>query len=190
MMNARINRIVTRVVLPMLLIAATASGQGTRAIERRFTLPDHGPFVIHVPADWRQELRQPPNRLPPTITFAPGSGQPFQVLLTTIWPASKERAPLSRDRLRAVVERSAQSARAQSIERDLSLVEFQGRSGPGFYFSATDRAPKPGEFDSLTHGIVRVGELSVTFTILTNKVQEPIVKQALDALKGALQEGA
>jgi hypothetical protein len=28
----------------------------------------------------------------------------------------------------------------------------------------------------------------VTFTILTNDGQEPIVKQALDALKGATQE--
>jgi hypothetical protein len=68
-------------------------------------------------------------------------------------------------------------------------VEFQGRSGPGFYFSATDRAPKPGEYKFLTQGIVRVGELSVTFTILTNDGQEAVVKQALEALKGASQQG-
>jgi len=35
---------------------------------------------------------------------------------------------------------------------------------------------------------VRVGELSVTFTILTNDGQDAIVKQALDALKSATQE--
>jgi len=33
-----------------------------------------------------------------------------------------------------------------------------------------------------------VGELSVTFTILTNDGQDAIVKQALDALKSATQE--
>jgi hypothetical protein len=87
-----------------------------------------------------------------------------------------------------MVERSAQSAKAQAVERDVPVVEFQGRTGPGFYFSATDRAPKPGEFDSLTQGIVRVGELSVTFTILTNKGQDRIVKQAIEALKGAVQD--
>jgi hypothetical protein len=172
----------------LLLIAAVASAQVGKATERRFTLPDHGSFVIHVPVDWKEQLRQPPDRLPPTITFAPGSGQPFQVLLTTIWPATKDRAPQSRDQLRAMVERSAQSAKAQAVERDVPVVEFQGRTGPGFYFSATDRAPKPGEFDSLTQGIVRVGELSVTFTILTNKGQDRIVKQAIEALKGAVQD--
>ena len=67
-------------------------------------------------------------------------------------------------------------------------MEFQGRSGPGFY-SATDRAPKPGEFKFLTQGIVRVGELAVTFTI-PNDGQEAVVKQALEALlKGAAQDG-
>jgi hypothetical protein len=59
---------------------------------------------------------------------------------------------------------------------------------PGFYFAATDRAPKPDEYKFLTQGVVRVGELSVTFTILTNDGQDAVVKQALDALKGATQE--
>ena len=68
-------------------------------------------------------------------------------------------------------------------------MEFSGRSGPGYCFSATDRAPQPGEYKYLTQGIVRVGELSVTFTILTNDGQEAVVKQALEALKGARQEG-
>ena len=134
------------------MVATTASAQTRAASGRRFTLPDHGSFVIQVPPDWKEELRQPPNRLPPAITFAQG-------------------------------------AKAQAVERDLPIIEFQGRSGPGFYFSATDRAPKPGEFKSLTQGIVRVGELAVTFTILTNEGQDPIVKQAIDALKGAVHEG-
>ena len=36
---------------------------------------------------------------------------------------------------------------------------------------------------------MRVGELAVTFTILTNDGQEAVVKQALEALKGAAQDG-
>jgi hypothetical protein len=86
------------------------------------------------------------------------------------------------------VQRGVDGAQTQAVEKELRVVEFQGRTGPGFYFSATDRAPKPDEYKFLTQGVVRVGELSVTFTILTNDGQEPIVKQALDALKGATQE--
>jgi hypothetical protein len=61
------------------------------------------------------------------------------------------------------------------------------RNGHTRYFSATDRAPKPGEYKFMTQGMLQVGELSVTFTILTNEGQELVIKQALDALKGAAQ---
>ena len=86
------------------------------------------------------------------------------------------------------MQRGVDSAKTQAVEKELRVVEFQGRSGPGFYFAATDRAPKPDEYKLLTQDVVRVGELSVTFTILTNDGQDAVVKQALDALKGATQE--
>ena len=181
-------RIRLSVMLPFLVMAAMAAAQTNGATPRRFTLPDHGSFVIQVPPDWKDQTRQPPNRLPPTIAFGPGSGKPFQVLLTTIWPATKDRPPQSRDQLRATVERSAEVARTQAVEKELRIVEFRGAPGRAST-SATDRAPKPGEFKFLTQGIVRVGELAVTFTILTNDGQEAVVKQALEALKGAAQDG-
>jgi len=170
------------------LIAASAAAQSERTTERRFTLPDHGNLVMQVPRDWKDHVRQPPNRLPPTIALGPRSGRPFVILMTAVWPTTKMRPPQSREQLRAAVEQGAQGVKAQSVEKELPVVEFQGRTGPGFYFSATDRVPKPGEYKFVTQGIVRVGELTVTFTILTNDGQEAVVKHALDALKSAVQE--
>ena len=177
------------IVLLLALAATSAIGQTGSVAERRYTLPDHGQFVIQVPRDWHDELRQPPNRLPPTIVFGPASGKPFQILMTTLWPATKGRPPQSRAQLHASVERAAQAVKGQAVERELQVVEFQGRSGPGFYFSATDPAPKPGEYRFMTQGILQVGGLSVTFTILTNEGQAGVVKQALAALQGAVQDG-
>lgn len=171
------------------LIAAGAIAQTGGTSERRFTLPDHGYLVMQVPRDWSDKVSQPPNRLPPTIAFGPAAGKPFHVLITPMWPIGKDRPPVSRDQLRAAVEGSAQAAKPQAVEKQLPLVELQGRPGPGFYFSATDRAPKPGEFKYVTQGMLRVSELSVAFTILTNDGQEAVVKQALDALRGAVQGG-
>ena len=171
------------------LVSAGAGAQTSATSERRFQLPDHGYLVLQIPLDWRDRVAQPPNRLPPTIGFAPQSGKPFRVLITPIWPISKDRPPQSRDEIRASVERGAQGARSQAVESELRVVGFPGRSGPGFHYSATDRAPKPGEYKFLTQGMVRVGELSATFTILTNDGQEAVVKQALEALKGARQQG-
>jgi hypothetical protein len=171
------------------LMAAIAVAQPSGVSERRFRLPDHGYLVVQVPRDWKDQLGQPPNRLPPTIAFGPGSGTPFRVLVTPIWPATKDRLPASRGQIRALVERGAQGAKPQAVERELPILEFKGSSGPGFYFSATDRAPEPGGYKFLTQGALRAGELLVTFTILTNEGQEHVVKQALDALKGAVQDG-
>jgi hypothetical protein len=182
------HRIKLSVTLLALLVTATAVAQTNTTAPRRFTLPEHGQFVIQVPADWKGEMSQPANRMPPTITFTPASGKPFHILMTTIWSATKDRTPQSRDQVRATVQRGVDGARTQAVEKELQVVEFQGRTGPGFYFSATDRAPKPDEYKFLTQGVVRVGELSVTFTILTNDGQEAIVKQVLDALKSATQE--
>ena len=171
-------------------LAQTGSNaeQGSNA-ERRFALPDHGYFVIQVPRDWKGQVHQPPNRLPPTITLGPGAGKPFEVLMTPIWPATTDRSPQSREQIRASVEKAAQDAKAEAVEREIPVVEFQGRSGPGFYFSATDRAPKPGEYKFLTQGILRVRDLTVTFAILTNDAQQSVVKQALDSLKTEVQDG-
>ena len=63
--------------------------------------------------------------------------------------------------------------------------ELQGTAGKGFYFCATDRAPKPGEYKYLTQGTIRVGELLVTFTILTNDGQAGVVSGAMMMLKTA-----
>jgi hypothetical protein len=181
-------RIRSSVALLSLLVIAAAVAQANTTAPRRFALPEHGQFVIPVPADWKGQVTQRANGMPPTITFTPASGEPFHVLMTTIWPAARDGQPQSRDQLRATVQRGVDSAKTQAVEKELRVVEFQGRTGPGFYFSATDRAPKPDEYKFLTQGVLRVGELSVTFTILTNDGQDAIVKQALDALKGATQE--
>ena len=171
-------------------VPEAAMGQAAGTVERRYVLPDHGNFVAQVPHDWKDQVRQPPNRLPPTIVFRQSSGPPFEILLTTIWPATRDRPAQSREALRKQVERAAENAKSQAVEAEPRVMEFQGRSGEGFYFSATDRAPKPGEYRFLTQGILRVGELTVTFTILTNDGQEHIVKQAIELLKSAAHDGS
>jgi len=41
---------------------------------------------------------------------------------------------------------AAQSALSQAVEKSLPVQELRGGNAQGSYFSATDRAPKPGEF--------------------------------------------
>ena len=153
---------------------------------RRYQLPDHGSIQLNVPTSWKDELRQPPNRLPPTIVFKPSSGPAFGVLMTPIWPAKEGIPSASAEAIRQQVQQAAEHARSQAVEKTLEVLELKGLSGLGYYFSATDRAPKPGEYKYMTQGILKVSGLTVTFTILTNEGQDQVVQEALAMMKTAV----
>jgi hypothetical protein len=87
--------------------------------------------------------------------------------------------------MRQRVQQAAERIRPDSAETTLDVREFQAAAGPGYYFTATDRAPKPGEYKFLTQGMMRVGALMVTFTILTNDGQTTIISEALGMLMSA-----
>ena len=170
-----------------LLCASIAIATAGEVNIRRYELPDHGNIQLSVPASWKDEIRQPPDRLPPTITFKQKAGASFQVLVTPIWAAKKDMSPPSAESLRQQVQRAAEHAQSQSVEKTIRIKEMNGQSGPGYYFSATDRAPGAGGYKYMTQGMVRVSDLTVTFTILTNDGQANIVTDALDMLKSTVQ---
>jgi|SRR6185436_13967976 len=156
------------------------------AAERQYRLPERGFIAMDVPDGWRDRLRQPPQSLPPTIALRAGAGQPFEVLVTPMWPADPGVPPSSRYSIRRQVERAADGIRSQTVERTLRLVEFAGAAGLGYYFRATDRAARPGAYKFMTQGIVKVGDLAVSFTILTNDGQERVAREALAMIKTAV----
>jgi len=155
-------------------------------IVRSYLLPDHGNIQIKVPVSWKDDLRQPPHRLPPTITLKPKTGKPFEILITPIWPASKENQPMSSEKLKQLVQQGAERAKSQAVEKTVPTQELRGSSGMGYYFAVTDRAPGSEEYKYMTQGMIHIGDLTVTFTVLTNDGQEKIVTDALSMLKSAI----
>jgi hypothetical protein len=89
--------------------------------------------------------------------------------------------------LHELVEKAAQAVASESVEGRLDLVRVGG-GRPGYYFTATDRAPAPGDFKYLTQGAVRVGTLVCTFTILTGDDKTPVKNQVLTLLDQAVYE--
>jgi hypothetical protein len=170
---------VKNVSLQEKLAVVTKTGKN----ERRYPLGDYGFFWIEIPSSWKDELRQPSKQLPPTIVLGPAGGNAFQILMTPIGGTKKE--GLKDDTIRGIVQRSLDQVKPQAVERTLDLVEFEGTSGKGYYFFATDKAPKPGEHKYLTQGVIVVGELMVTFTILTNNNLDGTSKEALSVLRNA-----
>ena len=90
------------------------------------------------------------------------------------------------DILRRMVESAAQNAAAKAVEDALAVKELAGPELLGFYFSATDKAPKAGEYLFMTQGLARVKDMLLVFSIYTNAGQEAVVQAALEMLRGAV----
>lgn len=180
------NRILSAFIASLfVLLSCSAAFADT---ERRYTLADHGAITLKLPDGWVDQVRRPRPELPPTIIMQPAAGAPFQVLITPIWPMRANTPKLTLESLSAHVRSAAEEAKSQSVEKDLPLQSLSAPGIFGAYFSATDRAAKPGEFEFLTQGMLSLADLSVTFTILTNRGQEAIVPKALAMLKSLRRE--
>ncbi|MEK7735071.1 MAG: hypothetical protein AAB329_06480, partial [Pseudomonadota bacterium] len=90
--------------------------------------------------------------------------------------------------LRQRVEQVVGQIKPRAVWKHIQVIELRGNAGIGYYYAATDKAPKPGEYKYLTQGILRVDNLLVTFTILTNDGQQDVVADALALLRSAVHK--
>jgi len=86
--------------------------------------------------------------------------------------------------IRQLVQRTADQIGPHSVEKTLTLQPIQGPEAKGYYFKATDPAPKSGEFRFMYQGIVAAGSALVTFTVLYNGGAEGQADAALLSVRG------
>jgi hypothetical protein len=142
-------------------------------------------LVLQAPEGWRSSRQAGPI---PTVSLAPASGNAFQVLVSPLVSRDGRFAPSSRESLRRLVESGADNAKSQSVEQSLPIQSFGSADVQGHYFSATDRAPKPGEFKYMTQGAMSVSGLPVAFTVLSNGSSKATLEPALRMLASARKE--
>jgi len=176
---------IKKYVVALFILFASTIVIAEERTTRSYQLHDHGFIQFLVPISWREEVHQSSERLPPKIVFTPKSGSSFQILLT-IFSAQQGMAELTPSGVKKHVERAADGFKSQSIEKTIAINELKGPSAIGFYFSVTDKSPKPGEYKYMTQGIARIGELTPTFTILSNEGAENAVADSLTMLENAV----
>lgn len=169
-------------LFPILSVSIAMAGESPI---RCYPVSDKGRIQLNVPVSWTDQFQQASAYMPPTIVLSQKSGASWKALITPIGSIKKDNCALSEDEIRNQVKQSAKQASSQAVEKSIDVIELKGVSGSGYYFSATDRAPKPGEYKHLTQGIVPVGELLVTFTILSNEGHQNAVTEILAVLKTA-----
>lgn len=173
-----------------LLIVLAAQMAVTSAAEFRsesFEIPQHGKVSLVLPDDWVSAISQPSAQRPPTISLQPKAGPPFDMMITVIWRKGDD-STVYESALREQTQSAATEAQQQAVETQLSIKELSGTEGRGYYFTATDRAPKPGEYKHLAQGMLKLRDVALAFTILTNDGQEEVVDEALKVLASATRE--
>lgn len=93
-------------------------------------------------------------------------------------------------KIKPYAEKIGKKYLATSVEKKLVLKESRGPATAGYYYSLTDRAPKPGEWTYLTQGFFGIEDLMVYFTLLTNAKDSADGKAALDMLRTMRRHGA
>jgi len=167
------------------LVSCGASAAESASNTERYALPQRGYLELNVPATWRATVSQPKKPVPPTINFAAREGGPFILNVTPRWRTAANKLRLTKEAVRRRVSHSWGGIRPFARESSLDLIELRGNSGPGFYFTATDSAPRPGGYKYLTKGEVVVEDLVLMFTMLTNEGQQSVVSDALAVLQSA-----
>ena len=174
-----------RIAFALLLFLVSAGVNAQGKTEKRYPLADRGTLVVSVPAGWNEEVLQQDKTRPPTIAYRVGGGKDPQVLISPIWPTRPDTPPIGADQVRKYIEQALGAVREQAVEKEIPVIEFKGKAGTGFYFDATDKAPKAGEFRYMRQGMLMLDELLVGFTILSNSRQEPVIRDAMQLLQGA-----
>jgi hypothetical protein len=166
-------------ILASLALFATLSAL---AGELRVNLPGHDDLVFDLPTGWNSRIKRPRPDLPPTIFIASVAPKSYEIQITPIWPVGIAKAPSSAD-IRAMVQGALAQAAPQAVESELKISDLGSSGKPGYYFSATDRAPEADGFKFLTQGAIAVDELRVAFTILSKGEDNQAVGQALEMLR-------
>ena len=89
-------------------------------------------------------------------------------LQLTFFPESDVSEILTDEKIRSLVLGTEQDLLNSAVEDEIQLSSFNVNEGAGFYYSITDKQPKPDEYKYRTQGRVRFGEISGSFTVLHN----------------------
>jgi len=162
----------------------TADDRGNSST-RWYDIRNGGTLELSVPENWKDSVLEGPGGGQLTIAFAPFVGREFRVLITALRNGDDEPSPPALSEIRATVESSGRRLLRQAIEKKLVILELRGPETIGYFYSLTDRTPKPNEYKYITQGVVRLGNLKLTFTILSNVKDGPERRTALDVLKTA-----
>jgi hypothetical protein len=174
-------------VVAVLVASSTLTFAVERIEPRTYAVPDHGALELQVPKDWTDDVERPSDQLPPTIKLRTATGRTMEIHVTPLWSPTSDKGFNDPARVRSLVDSDRQSIASQAVEKEIAIKSLDGAEAHGYYFVATDKAPKPGEYEYLVRAGVSVGDLLLSATILSHEMNSAAMQDALSALQHARQ---
>jgi hypothetical protein len=168
-----------------LVLSAAADESNVSSQARSFLLPQHGNLMLHVPSTWKQDVRRPPNNLPPTITLSPEKGDAFIVMITPLWSPQNDPTFNKPEAVKRLIEANLKEMLPSAVEKQVSIQEFNGTDGTGYYFLVTDKAPGTDEYPYAIRAGIGVDDLLLSVTVLCRSKDTVGITGAINALEKA-----
>lgn len=167
-----------------LFVASVVSSFGgcvlsAAAPPRTYNLTSTEAVRLSLPRGWGETVTNSLIKPIVTVRFSPEKGNDFAVLITFGLPQGK-------GDLRAEAEEAAGKSIRRSEEGKADIRVLKGKQTRGYYFSLTDKAPKPGEWKYLTQGVFRIGDFVGAFSILSNDPALKVKQRGLEMVRGAI----
>jgi hypothetical protein len=154
---------------------------GLAAVTKEYRIGNTGTIQMQLEDHWGEAAASPDAR--GTITIESKERGRLQFLLTPL-PIGGADADVQQ-----LVQQTANRIGPQSVEKALVIEPLRGAEVKGYYFKATDPAPKAGEYRFMYQGAVRIRSLLVMFTVLYNGAAERDAAAALAAIGGLTFRG-
>lgn len=164
--------------------AAATSAESRESLDwHTYILPGGGAVLLEVPASWNEEIRQKDRSLPPTVVFRPKKGKQFEILFTPI-PSKSEQSAGMADIEASLIQGGKQHL-PTAVQGSILLETLEGPQARGRYYLLTEKHPPPNEYPNVIAGVLLVGPVVASFTVLLHEPSGSEAQQALGVLKSA-----
>lgn len=179
-------------IAPFLMLGIFLLAHDTTLAEPHvFSIGDANAIELDIPDAWSSTPQGSDADGGIAIRIVPSDDLPLVLFVTLLTP--EEDIPDPMLSMKSIVENTAARLQEVSEEANLALQELNGPYCKGFYVSSTDRTverPSMDDFKYIDQGLVKLGDLFMTFTVLTNMKDAPERGEALGIVRSARQFGS
>ena len=160
-----------------------AAAYGANDIQTRdYKIPKLGVLHLRVPVHWDETVERH-GKTPPVDISYQTSNHDFEYYVSAIWNGPRR----DLKDVREFVEKTSDGLLSEVVETEIALQEVIGEHASGYYFAVTDKnpTPTPDDFKFMTQGLIRLDGMELTFTVLTNSKNTPVIEDALAVVRTA-----